>query len=201
MKVLLVIFLIASAAVLFGQNHFIGLRSGPNVSNVNSDGFPHESENRTGFHMGVTYEYEFKSRLGLGADLLYFQRGFGITGIYTDELGNPIGELPETAFNYSYLSMPIKAGTSFGKEISGFMNIGIVPSILIEAKHIDPGLDGFFEPMTIDVTDQVKKMDFAGLFEMGGTYRFKDRLFFYASIVYQYSFSSLTTSIMIWGHK
>ena len=139
----------------------------------------------------MTYEYQLKKHFTIGVDLLYSQKGFTNDIIFTDENGNPIGEKGRSDFNYDYLSFPLKGGFIIGNRISGFVNLGIVPSFLIDAKTIVPTFDG---NETFDVTDIVTKFDFGGLIEIGGNCKFNHRLFLFTSFTYQHSFTTLTNS-------
>ena len=42
------------------------------------------------------------------------------------------------------------------------------------------------------MTDRVTKFDFGGLIEIGGNFKFNDRLFLLTSLTYQHSFTTLT---------
>ena len=177
---------------VFGQNHFIGLKGGINWTNVISDNFLSNNDYRNGFVGGLTYEYDFKKKFHIGLDLVYSQKGFTNDIIFTDEYGNPTGEKATSEFNYDYLSFPIKGGLVLGNRISGFINLGLVPSLLIEAKTIEPAIKGITGKKTYDVTDKVTKFDFGGLIEIGGSYKFKERFFLFTSFAYQQSFTTIT---------
>ena len=76
---------------------------------------------------------------------------------------------------------------NFGTKLYGFTNIGVIPSLLIDAKTIMPVFlpDGYvFGNKTIDVTNRVSKFDFAGLIEIGGGYKFKGRYWLFTSFSY-----------------
>ncbi len=75
-----------------GQNHHVGVRGGPNISNINPSNFTIQHEYRLGFSAGFSYEYLFKKHFWVGADFIYNQRGFTNKIIFTDDLGNPTSE-------------------------------------------------------------------------------------------------------------
>jgi hypothetical protein len=199
-KIFIALFLISSIP-LFGQNHVIGLKGGINLTNVNSSIFKDNNDNRTGFNCGLTYEYRLKNNIYIGIDLLYFQKGFTDDMIFTDDTGNPTGEKATFIYNYDYLSVPIKGGFLIGDKISGFVNLGVVPSILINAKTVEPAIEGITNENTIDLTDQVTKFDFGGLIEIGGSYQFKERFEIFSSFAYLQSFTTITNSDYFSGHK
>ena len=192
-KIITVLILVISIPV-FGQNHFIGLKSGMSWTNVNSSNFIGNNDNRTGFNGGLTYEYHLNTKFNLGMDMLYSQKGFTNDIVFTDETGNPTGEKATSEFNYDYLSFPIKGGLVLGDKISGFVNLGFVPSVLIDAKTIEPAIEGFRDKTTYDVTDRVTEFDFGGLIEIGGIYKVKESFLLFASFSYQQSFMTISNS-------
>lgn len=175
-----------------GQNHFIGLKSGINWTNVNSTNFINNNENRAGFNGGLTYEYLLNKKFSVGIDFLYYQKGFTNDIVFTDELGNPTGEGANSEFNYNYLSLPLKGGFVIREKISGFANLGIIPSVLIDSETIMTAIDGFAEETTNNVTDKVTKFDLGGLVEIGANYKLLTDFLISASIGYQHSFTSIT---------
>lgn len=180
-----------------GQNHLIGIKGGGNSTNITSNNFVTQHDNRTGLSAGLTYEYLFKKHFSVGADFIYNQRGFTNDIIFTDDFGNPTGEKYTTKFNYDYVSLPIKTGFNIGNKLFGFTNIGVIPSLLVNAKSIFPtfNADGKLSGNeTFDVTNRVSKFDFAGIAEIGAGYKFKNRFWFFTSFAYQYSFTTITNS-------
>lgn len=194
MKSTIIILLLISPISVFGQNHFIGLKGGINWTNINSSDFLSNNDNRTGFNGGMTYELRLKNNFNFGVDLLYTQKGFTNDIIFTNETVNPTGEKATIVFNYDYLTFPVKGGFLIGKRISGFVNLGIVPSLLIDAKTITPAFDNIIEEEIFDVRNRVTKFDFGGMIEIGGNYKFKERFLLYISFAYQHSFTTITNS-------
>lgn len=189
MKRAIIVVVLISSINAIGQNHFLGLKGGISWTNINSDNFLNDNKYRTGFSSGLTYNYRFAENFNIGAELLYDQKGFKNEIVFTDEEGNQIGEKGVSEFKYNYISFPIKVGFILGNRIAGFINLGIVPSFLINAETIIPTPD---DNIIIDNTDDVTKFDFAGLFEIGGTYKFNDRFLLLASIDYQGSFTTIS---------
>lgn len=194
MRKIITLLTIVFSIPVFGQNHFVGLKGGMNWTNANTSNFISSNDNRTGYHGGLTYEYRLSNHFSGGIDFLYIQKGFTNEVIFTDELGIPTGEKIIDKFNYDYLSFPIKGGFFIGDRITGFVNLGLVPSILISAKLILPGIEGLINDKTIDMTDKVTKFDFGGLIEIGGSYKLYDRFLIFSSIGYQQSFTTITNS-------
>jgi hypothetical protein len=197
MRNLLLIILTISTLKVAGQNHLIGVKGGANSTNITSSNFLSKSDSRTGLTAGLTYEFLFKNHYSIGADLIYNQRGFTNDLVFTDNLGNPTGEKYTTTFNYDYVSLPIKTGFNIGTKLYGFTNIGLIPSLLVDAKTTTPTFDTdakFTGNETFDVTNRVSKFDFAGLVEIGGGYKFKERYWLFTSFSYQHSFTTITNS-------
>jgi hypothetical protein len=192
MKRILTVLTIVLSIPAFGQNHFIGLKGGINWTNVNSSNFMSNNDNRTGFNSGLTYQYFLNERFSIGIDLLYFQRGFTNGNVFTDQLGNLNEERATSTFDYDYLSIPLKAGIMIGDKFSGFANLGIVPSILVEAITTTPVIEGVQEETTNNVTDKVSKFDFAGLAEIGANYKINPNFLLSASFGYQHSFTRIS---------
>jgi hypothetical protein len=197
MKNLLLIILTISTLKVVGQNHLIGVKGGVNSTNITSSNYLSQSDSRTGLTAGLTYEFLFKKHFSIGADLIYNQRGFTNDRVFTDNLGNPTGEKYTTTFNYDYVSLPIKTGFNIGTKLYGFTNIGVIPSLLVDAKTTTPTFDTdakFTGNETFDVTNRVSKFDFAGLVEIGGGYKLNGRYWLFTSFSYQYSFTTITNS-------
>jgi len=197
MKHIFLIILTITTLKVAGQNHLIGVKGGANWTNITSSNFLNQNEYRTGLSAGLTYEYLLKKHFSVGADLKYNQRGFTNAIIFTDNLGNPTDEKHTTKFNYDYVSLPIKTGFNIGNKFFGFTNIGVIPSLLVNAKTTMPtfNTDGKVTGNeTFDVTNRVTKFDFAGLAEIGGGYKFKNRYWLFTSFVYQNSFTTITNS-------
>lgn len=188
-KIIALVFILSSIPV-FGQNHFIGLKGGINLTNIVSDNFLSKSGFRNGFTGGFTYEYQFENKFNVGLDFLYAQKGFTYDLIFTDELGNQFGPGLRTQYNHDYFSLPIKGGYSIGRDFKGFLNLGVVPSFLISAQEIVPGI-GSVNGSFFDVSNGVRKFDFGGLIEIGGNYQLEERFSLFASVAYQQSFTSI----------
>ena len=197
MKYILLFIVTITTLKVAGQNHFIGLKGGVNSTNITSSNFFSPTDSRKGLTAGLTYEYLFKKQCSVGADLIYNQRGFTSDVVFTDNLGNPTAEKSTTTFNYDYVSLPIKTGFNIGTKLYGFTNIGVIPSLLVDAKTTTPTFDAdakYTGNETFDVTNRVSKFDFAGQVEIGGGYKLNGRYWLFTSFSYQYSFTTITNS-------
>ncbi|MEX2594887.1 MAG: porin family protein [Anditalea sp.] len=191
MKSIIIIILTLTTIEVAAQNHLIGITGGANWTNVTSS-FSNQTDYRQGVSGGITYEYFVKKDFSIGADVIYNQRGF------TDNFENPTGEKITINRNYDYLSVPVKTGFyDVGNKLFGFAKIGLIPSLLIDAKTTVPtiGIEGRITGTeTTDVTNIVSKFDLAGLAEIGGGYKMVDRLWLTASFIYHHSLTSMTST-------
>ena len=181
--ILLFFFIVSLSAV--GQSHFIGLKGGVNLTNINSDAMRH-TDFRAGFSGGLSYEYFFREKFSMSADIIYNQFGFSSTIQFVGANGDPLSDKLRSHFKYNYLSIPIK---------TGFTNIGIIPSILLNEKITNLATSG-----NGTETGKAKKFDLAGYVDIGGGYKF-ERYWLFASIAYQHSFTTITDSDYYSGVK
>lgn len=204
MKKIFLLILTISTLKVAGQNHLIGLKGGVNSTNITSSNFLSQIDSRTSLTAGLTYEFLVKKYFSIGTDLIYNQRGFTNNFVLADNLGNPTGEKYTTKFNYDYASLPIKTGFNIGTKLYGFTNIGVIPSLLVDARTIEPTFDTdgkFTGNKAVDVANRVSKFDFAGLFEFGGGYKLNGRYWLFTSFSYQHSFTTITNSDYIANSK
>jgi len=183
MKKLLLFILLASSLVAVGQKHFIGVRGGVNLSNVNQEYSVINTSSEPGFSGGLTYDFHFKEHITMGADLLYFQNGFGLKTFYLSTQPATITD----SFNYNYLSLPLKSGITVGNTFSGFLNLGLIPSVILNAKTTTSSSMG---SETWDVTDSATKFDLAGLIEMGGSLLVHENIKAFISVEFRHSITS-----------
>ncbi len=197
MKHLFLFILITSTLKVAGQNHFIGVKGGASRTNITSSNFVNQHDYRPGFTAGLTYEYLLKRHFTVGADLIHTQRGFTNDIVFTDKAGNPTGEKHTSKFNYDYTALPVKAGLNVGSTLYGFANMGVIPSLLGNARTTTPTIitDGKVTGNeTFDVTSRVSEFDLAGLVEIGGGYKIRNRYWVFAAAEYQRSFTTITNS-------
>jgi len=123
--------------------------------------------------------------------IIYNQRGF------TEDFDINFGlDRGLCKFNYDYLSFPVKIGLNRGRKIYGFLNTGLIPSILINAWATEPYYSNheYSGMETTNVKSKVTKFDIAGLVEIGGGYKFKDKYLLFTSFVFQRNFTKITNA-------
>ncbi|PTB91898.1 hypothetical protein C9994_14785, partial [Marivirga lumbricoides] len=181
------------------QKHSIGLKSGINWANANTGDLIKNTSGRKGMNAGLSYRYRINSNINAGAEMLYSQKGFQTDLNYVDADGN--AATIDMEFNYDYLSLPLKVGFQKGNTISTFVNIGVVPSILLHAETVTPAIIGLAETSTVDVTENVAQFDFAGLAEFGVNFQLPGSFVLSTSVAYQHSFTTVTTSEYFRGQR
>ena len=187
MKKIIGAFLFIITLPAFGQNHFLGVKGGINHTNVKLGTAFLANDYRNGIVGGLTYDYHIGKRFTIGAELLYAQKGFNSEIIFTNEFGIPTGENIIINYNYDYISLPIKGGVFIGKTVKGFANLGVVTSVLVNAKNIIPEFD-IVNGMVYDLSSQTNTLDFSGLIELGVSYDINSQLNVFTALAYQQSF-------------
>jgi len=195
MKKEIIIALTLIALNVVGQTHFVGIKGSTNWTNITSND-SYNTSYRNGFSGGITYEYLLKTHFSLGADLIYNKQGFIENIDLMDEQGTVL-DFDKIYNNYDYLSIPIKAGYNIGNRLYYFANIGLIPSLLVNAKtvyNMDDSDGKVLDSFVRELPENVSKFDLAGLIEIGGGFKFKNRYWLYSSLGYQKSFTTITNS-------
>jgi hypothetical protein len=193
MRKLNIIVLLLITVNTFGQGHHIGIQGGGLFSNQTSEDFLTDTEYRKGFSTGINYEYLVSKNYTIGSGVIFNQKGFLVSSDLKDHYGNTIGET-EALFNYSYLSIPVKAGYNIGNKLKGFANLGLSSNILLYAKHISPAFEvngTQYKKETVDVKDQVSSLSLSGLAELGASYMIADMEIF-TSIQYVHDITTFS---------
>lgn len=178
------------SSTVFSQDKLIGFKCGLSLNNVNSKNFLSDTNNRYGFVGGLTYDYPLKNDFYASVELLFAQKGFKDDFMFTNESGEPLKE-GTTNFDYSYLSIPLKYGYSFGRKLRFNINVGLLPSILILAKIKTFSLEEM-KMVTFRNTDLPDRIDLAGLAEIGCNYALNEQFLLCPSITYTHSVTNFT---------
>ena len=150
---------------LLGQQHFIGLQGGINLAQISNV----ESEFRYGIQTGVNYQYAHNDKYIFGVDFLLIERGASFGYNLTDEQGNALGIILVSKVEADYISVPLKGGIVIGDKLSGVLNIGVVPSFLIDAKSRQMAYEGIRDESTLDY-EGCRQFDLGALIEIGANY-------------------------------
>jgi len=185
---LLVIVLIIMSYKANSQVHMVGIKNGINITNATSL----NANYRIGNNYGFLYEVLFKDKYSISIDLFYNQRG------YNDKLSftNEIGELQPTIVLYSYsdyFSFPVKFGYTKGNNLKKFINLGLIPSLLIDSQSSSPVLDSdgnITGTIIYNSNNSFSNFDIGGLIELGLSYDVVEKINLFSSIMYSQSFNS-----------
>lgn len=186
---LLVLFSISS----FAQNHYLGLKGGVNIANISGDNIPKDASSYIGFSAGLSYDFNLKNNILLGADLLYDRKGYIDKITFTNEEGVSQG-LHNTYQQFNFVSLPIKVGYSIGDKLSAYAYFGIVPSYLINASYFVYEID---KPETSeykhanDWTEHYSKFELSGLVEVGANYLLTKKFLITLSGNYMHGFNKV----------
>ena len=196
MRQILIFSFILISSVAFGQKHLIGIQGGLNLTHFTSkEGFG-DTQMRTGFIGGITYDLKLTEKYRIGVDILYSQQGATSKYLFTNDEGVFTGE-EKTEMYYDYLSVPIKFGYEFGNSTRLIPKIGIVPAIAIKAGIMAPTVDGngtVTGQETIDHMDNVSKFDFGGIVEFGIETDLSENLIFCSNLNYKHSLTTFSNS-------
>ncbi|MCG6188040.1 outer membrane beta-barrel protein [Maribellus maritimus] len=191
MRKLLIVLFISIASFTKAQEQFIGIQTGINFTNINSDGLG-DMENRTGFTGGISYEYQHSSNFQFGVDVLYSQQGFASELDLVNETGNYTGD-HDLKYKFDYFNLPIKIGYAFGRSIKIVPRIGIEPAYLNKCEFEVPALNmnGKITGSEIyELTDKATRFNLAGLTELGIEAKLSNRIVLCPAVSFKQSFTS-----------
>lgn len=196
-KNIFIILILAHTCLLNSQNQSIGLKTGLNRMNFQSENNFIDHSFNTRINGGLTYQYKFENKFQLGFELLYDQKG--VKSVWKRTITD--GTTGETFvidqktgyYNFEYISLPLKTGYSIGNTYSCFFNIGIAPSFLLKAEEIIPNFNNGSSAKN-DYTGLVNKFDIYGILEIGLNYKMKRNYLLFTSLSFQQSFTTITNS-------
>ncbi len=168
-----IFFLILLSISSFAQNHILGVKNGINWNLVKSER-DREGTVFQGFATGLTYDIIRKNKISYGVELLLERDGYSY---YLDGISNPFLGLALIEIRTDYLSLPLKFGYYYGNKFEGFINFGVVPSLLINETFKIPKFkengqsDGFDVGKTQSYESEI---DVAILGEAGIGYRISE---------------------------
>lgn len=193
MKAAIVILFTFTTWEAVAQHHRVGVVGGAYRTGVTSGDFTDFRPQYRGGG-GISYEYLLDKTMVIGANVLYARREF------TDDLEVVADQEQDvsTDYRYDYLSVPLKVGIYRSDDNGialGFVNVGLVPSLLLNATTDTPGFEVTGEVIPaqmLDVTDQAAPFDLAGLVEFGVGAHVVGGLWWAVSATYQHSLTSIT---------
>jgi hypothetical protein len=175
----------------FAQKHLVGAIGGLNLSTLQSTGFLNNTDPILAPVVGFSNQYMVTERFSLGLDAIYDVRKFSepINFLNWDEPYN-------MTYKLSYMSLPLKAGYNFGRQLYGFVNIGAVPSFLLSGTVTAPKLfnsRGVISEEVQDLKASTKRLDLSGLAEFGAGLKLSS-IWVYTSLTYQHGLININSS-------
>ncbi len=197
MRQILILLFILISSIAFGQKQLFGLQGGLNLTNFTSKESFKNTEMKTGFIGGITYDLMLTEKYVLEIDILYSQRGVTDQFSITDDYGQYAGQV-ETEMNYDYLCFPVKIGYKLGNKLKIIPKIGIVPAAIIKAEITSPTFGGnggiVTGKETIDHKDYVSKFDLGGIVEFGIETNLSENIIFCSNLNYKHSLTTFSNS-------
>jgi hypothetical protein len=150
---------ISTSASAQNKEFNIGISGSPSFIYFRSDVLDKDDQDPClGFSSGLSFEYRFSDLLSVATNASYELKGSRLNLVTTDNLGNTLGTA-KIFYNYNYLTLPILARFSFGKEEARlFMNAGPFLGILLQQKSKIKYLSE--QKVTYENTAAYKTLDF-----------------------------------------
>lgn len=179
MKHYTIILLLCGAFIAEAQTNFVGIKTGY-ISSMIVETREHP-EGRKGFVGGLTLEHKFKSKITVGADLMYAQKGFTDYFIF----GSNLSKEETVSFNYDYLGIPLKVGYNGGRRFGYFVNVGFCTALLIgESRNYS-----YFDLKNYNY--DTRSVEFSGILELGMGYELSERITLNAILAVQQSLTPI----------
>lgn len=191
-KYLLIIFLFGSI-ISFAQNHFVGVQSGINYSNIDSKSSLSGYESHRGakslssFSVGFVYEYRFKKGILFGSGIQYERKAYEDFGIYFPEDSDYVWAVSKSTNDF--VGVPIKIGYSFGEKWSGFVYLGLQTSYLLKAYKY---YSYMISEDKYDKTGDLNRFELGGIIELGTGYMITNRLNLFLNSSYLHAFTDIS---------
>lgn len=159
MKKLLIIACLLFSMQSFSQQKLFGLTGGYNQFNMNTVDHLDHVGSKSGFHLGLTYDNRVTDHLLWSLGLTYSQKGNTSEILGFDTYGEVDGSLGEVKYCYDYLMLPIKTGVYLDRKIYTSISAGVVPAVLVNAKHVFPEIEGWANFPENDVRSRASTFD------------------------------------------
>jgi hypothetical protein len=186
-KILFLFALLLSGTTAMAQQHLVSVTGGVNFSNTMS-GYVN-SKFKAGPLAGLDYEYNSKGLFTFGTGIWFNQTGNLSHFTFTDEVGQELKEV-RIQIHSNYISLPLLVGIKTQKSTFFYGNIGIVPSLLLNAVIVsdEPILDvSQTGKEKTDITDQYSIYDIPFQLQLGAGFRFNEKFSAQTGLMFQYS--------------
>ncbi len=190
MKYLAIITITFFTLNAFSQKHIIGVSGGVNFAGIGVSFLGRNHNNLLpGLITGISYERILTNHFSFGAGLLYNQRGSSDYQVWTDCYVGTNWPLDKINIRYEYFSIPIKASYKTTGKLFAIGSIGVMPSLLYQAKSnipINYFTQGSLET-TANETSRTDRFDLGAIVELGLGYNLTDNLSVFTTAGYQHS--------------
>lgn len=135
-----ILFLMFSGSIHGQTNKYdLGFEGGPSAIFLWGNEILSKQNNMTiGGSAGLFFQRNYKNALSLRTGIAYERKGSVAHKQGFDYLGNPTGEV-KTRVNYNYLTIPILARATFGKNGQFFVNAGPYLGYLLRQSFVTKG--------------------------------------------------------------
>lgn len=159
--------LLGFGTTALAQQHLVGVAGGVNIRNTLSPamGFRFKASPL----LGLDYEYNSKGLFTISSGIWFNQTGNASYVTFTNEVGQKIKEV-RGEITANSISIPLAVGIKTKKKTYFFGNVGIVPSLLLNARLVSkeflanvnlPGGEN------MDISDQYRNFDIPFQIQLG----------------------------------
>jgi len=179
-KTLFLLALLILGTTAMAQQHLVGITGGVNFSSTLTRQINFKF--KTGPLAGLDYEYNSKGIFTFSTGLWFNQTGNASDVTFTNEVGQEVKEV-KVDIQSNYISLPLSVGIKTNEKIYFFGNIGIVPSLLLNALIVsdDPIIE------RTNITHDYPFYDIPFQLQLGAGMRFNEKLSLQTGLMFQYS--------------
>lgn len=181
-KTLLLLIAVLYSTITFSQisKYEIGIEGGLSSVSLRGDGFiVDKSVADITFTTGFSLLYHFNDHFSLKTNMLYERKGNRINYFYHElpyaTLDFHIKEELEAQYRLDYLTLPVLARYSFGKQNNFFVNAGGYLGYLLKSTVISNGVPKVGRKET-ENTERFSRLDFGFVVGVGGQVKLKSNI-------------------------
>lgn len=200
MKRILFICFLLSTQFIDARDKFVGIRIGASASDITQQRrFFDSTFYRIGINFGLTYDYNIRKHLHVGADLLYFENGFDVKTFVMYDNPDMLLRRAVVHYNFNYLALPLRAGVHYGNKLFGFTNMAMIPSFLLSAKAYAPKFEYPNDIIKYKLRKDVRKYDIAASFETSIGFKPAQKYQYYFSCYVYHSLTPFNINNLLGG--
>jgi hypothetical protein len=185
-KILFLLALLILGTTAMAQQHLVGITGGVNISNTLSN---MNFSFKAGPLAGLDYEYNSKGIFTINSGIWFNQTGNASYVTFTNEVGQEIKEV-RGEMRANSISIPLAVGIKTKKKTYFFGNVGIVPSLLLNARLVSkeslvnvnlPGGEN------VDISNQYRNFDIPFQLQLGAGVCLNEKMSIQTGLMFQYS--------------